>query len=95
MTALRRYWGRVDLVCIPIGHAGTTLNDTTSDIATALVKVRPSMAALRKQKEHKTPDISNTAILHDMSTTKNLLDKNCSLAQTCLLDIVAHQQPKK
>jgi hypothetical protein len=42
LCALRRYWGRVDLVCIPIGNAGTTLNDTASGIATALAKVRPS-----------------------------------------------------
>ena len=40
--ALRRYWGRVDLVCIPIGHVGTALNDTASEIKTALAKVRPS-----------------------------------------------------
>jgi hypothetical protein len=38
VTTLRHYWGRVDLVCIPNGHAGTTLNDTASDIATALAK---------------------------------------------------------
>ena len=48
MTTLRRYWGRVNLVCIPIGHAGTTLNDTATDIATALAQVRPSIAATRK-----------------------------------------------
>jgi len=29
LCALRRYWRRLDLVCIPIGHAGTALNDTT------------------------------------------------------------------
>ena len=43
LCALRRYWGRVDLVCIPIGHSGTTLQDTASDIATALAKSRPSI----------------------------------------------------
>ena len=45
LRALRRYWGRVELVCIPIGHAGTTLLDTATDIAAALAKVRPSIAA--------------------------------------------------
>ena len=39
LTALRRYWGRVDLVCI--GHAGTNRSDTASEIATGLAKVRP------------------------------------------------------
>jgi hypothetical protein len=52
---LRRYWGRVDLVCIPIGHAGTPLYDTATDIATALAQVRLSIAATRKQMGHKTP----------------------------------------
>ena len=58
MTTLRNYWGRDDLVCIPIGHAGTTLNDPATDIATALAQVRPSIAATRKQKGHNTPEIS-------------------------------------
>jgi hypothetical protein len=41
VTTLRRYWGRVDLICIPIGHAGTTLNDTATDIATASALLSP------------------------------------------------------
>ncbi len=81
VTTLRRYWGRADLVCIPIGQAGTALNETTSEIATALVKVRPSIAVARKRKDHKTPEISKTALLHDTRTAKTLLDKLCSLAQ--------------
>jgi hypothetical protein len=28
VAALRQYWGRVELVAIPIGHAGTTLPRT-------------------------------------------------------------------
>ena len=94
LITLRRYWGRVDLVCIPIGHVSTTLNDTATDIATALSQVRPSIAAMRNQKGHKTPEISMTALLHDMRTAKALLDKLCSLAQTRLLGIIAHRQQK-
>ena len=85
VTPLRRYWGRVDLVCIPIDYAGTTLNDTATDIATALAQVRPSIVATRKQKDHKTPEISKTALLHDTRTANALLDKFCFLAQTRLL----------
>ena len=48
LTTLRRDWGRVDLVCIPIGHAGTTLNETATDVATALSQVRPYIAAMMK-----------------------------------------------
>ena len=50
LITLRRYWGRVDLVCIPIRHAGTILNDTATDIATAFAQVRPSIATTRKQR---------------------------------------------
>ena len=94
MTTLRRYWDKVDLICIPIGHAGTTLNDTATDIANALAQVRPSIAVTRKQKGHKTPEISKTALLHDTRTAKALLDKFCSLARTSLLGIIAHRQQK-
>jgi len=79
VTTLRRYWGRFDLVCISIGHAITTLNDTATDIATALAQIRPSIATTRKQKGHKTPEISKTTLLHDTRTAKALLDKLCSL----------------
>jgi hypothetical protein len=94
LTALRKYWGRVELVCIPIGHAGTTLIDTANDFAAALAKVRPSIAAQRKGKGHKTPEISSTALLHDKRIAKILLNKLCSLAQTRLLSIIAHRQKK-
>jgi hypothetical protein len=49
ITTLWRYWERIDLVCIPIGHAGTTLNETASDIVTTLAKVRPSIASTKKE----------------------------------------------
>ncbi len=49
ICALRRYWGRVDVICIPIGHAGTILHDTATNIATPLSQDRPSIAAQRKQ----------------------------------------------
>jgi hypothetical protein len=92
LTALRKYWGRVEFVCIPIGHAGTTLIDTVNDFAAALAKVRPSIATERKRKGHKTPDTSSTALLHDKRIAKTLLNKLCSLAQTRLLGISTHRQ---
>jgi len=85
-------WGRVGFVCIPIGHAGTTLIDTVNDFAAALTKVRPSIASERKQKRHKTPDMSSAALLHDKRIARTLLNKLCSLAQTRLLDIITHKQ---
>jgi hypothetical protein len=77
---------------LPIGHAGTALIDTVNDFASALAKVRPSIASERKRKGHKTPDTSSAALLHDKRIAKTLLNKLCSLAQTRLLGIIAHRQ---
>jgi hypothetical protein len=94
LIALRKYWGRVEFVSIPIGHAGTTLIDTANDFASALAKVRPSIAAQRKRKGRKTPDTSSTTLLHDKRIAKTLLNKLCSLAQTRLIGIIANEQKK-
>jgi len=92
LTALLKYWVRVEFVCIPIGHAGTTLIDTVNDFASVLAKVRPSIAFDRKRNGHKTPDTSSAAVLHDKRIAKTLLNKLCSLAHTRLLGIIAHMQ---
>ncbi len=55
---------------------------------------RPSIAAQRKRKGHKTPDTSSTALLYDKRIAKTLLNKLCSQAQTILLGIIAHKQKK-
>jgi hypothetical protein len=57
LCAFRRYWGRVELVCIvPIGHAGNTLHDTATDIANALAMACPSTAAKRTTQGQKLQD---------------------------------------
>jgi hypothetical protein len=75
LTTLCRCWGRVEFICIPIGHVGTTLIDTVNGFVSALAKVRPSTAAQRKCKKHKTPETSSTALLHDKHIVKTLLNK--------------------
>ena len=80
LCALRRYWGRVDLVCIPICHAAITLHDTATDIANALAMACPSTAAKRTTQRQKTQDTNNTALIHDKRIEKTLRDKLCSLA---------------
>ena len=59
-------------------------------IATVLAKVlvRPSIAAQRKLKGHKTHETSMTALIHDKGIAKTLLDKLCSLAHTRLLGLI-------
>jgi hypothetical protein len=92
LCVLRLYWGRVELVRIAIGHAGTTLHDTATGIATALAKVRSSTAAKRKKKGHnKTHETNTRALILDKQIEKNLLDMLYSLAQTRLLGIIAHR----
>ena len=55
----------MDLVRIPIGHAGTTLNDIASDIATALAKARPSSDIKGKSRIPQTQETSKTSVIHD------------------------------
>ncbi len=83
------------LVCIPIGHAGTTLNATASDIATALAKVSPSSEVKGKSSMHKTQEPSKTSVIHDKQVAKTLLDNLCALAQTRILGIIANRKHKK
>jgi len=56
LCALRRYIGNIDLVCIPIGYSGTTLQNTAVVIATALAKARPSIDNKGKSKNLKTEE---------------------------------------
>ena len=55
LCALQIYWGRDDLVYIPIGHACTTLHDT--EIATTLANQGPPLH--RHQKRKKNQDTRN------------------------------------
>ena len=87
-------WGRVDLVCIPVGHAGTLLNRTAEELATALSTVRPGMSKKRKrtqqqQEDDKEPKKDKNAFYHDLKIAKGLLDKVSDLASSRLLQILA------
>ena len=42
LCALRRYWERVELVCIPFGHAGTTLASSTRRPTSRPPQARPA-----------------------------------------------------
>ena len=93
---LRRHWGAVELVCIPIGHAGTTLQSTIHDLSSALARVRPHFAAQRRRQEHKQPDVDTKALMkHDKALIKTLLDALCTLAQDPLISIYSKTAPIK
>ena len=83
-------------MCIPIGHAGTTLHDTARDLATALARIRPHFAAKRRRQGHKTPDVDSKALKHDKTIIKALLSTLSSLAQDYLIAILYNLlQPRK
>jgi hypothetical protein len=39
LTALKRYWGRVEFIAFPIGHVGTTLTKTQDQLTAAFSTV--------------------------------------------------------
>jgi hypothetical protein len=50
-TALRKTWGKVDLILFPIGNAGTLLSSSITSLATAInssAKRPPPVAEVRK-----------------------------------------------
>ena len=82
------------MVCIPIGHAGTTLQCTLLDLASALARIRPRFAAERRRQGHKMPDVDAKALQHDKTLVKSLLDSLCTLAQDRLVGIL-HNRTKE
>lgn len=94
IAALRKHWGAVEFVCVPIGHAGTTLQCTIDDLASALARVRPHFAAQRRRLGHKQPDVDAKALKHDKTLVKTLLDNLCILAQDRLVGIF-HNRTKE
>ena len=92
VAALSKHWGKVELVCIPIGHAGSTLQSTITEMANALSAVRPPIATIRRRAGHAKPETDAKALKHDKALIKSLLDSLCSLAQDRLLSIVANRR---
>ncbi len=45
LATLRRYWGRVEFIAFPIGHAGTTLTKTLDHLTAAFFIVRPTVTS--------------------------------------------------
>ena len=91
-SALLQYWGHVDVVCIPVGHAGTTLSRTVDDLANALARVRPSIADSRRLAGHADPDHDARALKHDRKLFRRLMDSLCNLAQDRLLGIINNRR---
>ena len=92
LRALEQIWGAVSLVCIPIGHAGTTLECTVEDLSNALSRIRPPLAAARRDKGHPEPDYDMKAKHHARLLVRRLMDDLCHLSQSRLLSIIANRR---
>ncbi len=90
---LRKDWGSVSLVCVPIGHAGTLLGETATHMAMALASRRPnSSGGKRKTKNDNEPNIDRHALQQDTTLANRLLQQFSDLATTKLLQTIAHRQ---
>jgi hypothetical protein len=81
IAALRRYWGRVDFIAFPIGHADTTITRTLDNLST----VRPTVERSRASRGASSPATDHNARTHDYSLFKSMIDSLTYLAQSCLL----------
>ncbi len=92
IAALRKYWGRVEFVAIPIGHAGTTLIKTLDQLTTALSTVRPSVERSRVGMGVLSPATDHNAKAHNFILFESLLDSITDLAQSRLLGIIRNRK---
>ncbi len=92
MAALIRYWGRVELIAFPVGHAGTTLIRTLHQLTTAFSTVRPITESSSTNKGDSFPAMDHNAKTHDYTLFKSLLDSLTDLAQSRFLGIIRNRK---
>ena len=92
VAALKKYWGRVEIVAFPIGHAGTTLTRTLDHLTATFSTVRPSVKNSRAIKGTFSPATDPNAKAHDFTLFKSLLDSITDLSQPRLLGIIRNRK---
>jgi ribonuclease HI len=92
LAALRTYWGRVELIAFPIGHAGTTLTRTLEQLTTAFSAVRPYTGRPSTSSSSTLLAMDHNAKAHDYTLFKSLLDSITDLAQSRLLGIIRNRK---
>ncbi len=79
LEELRQHWVSVSLVCVPIGHAGTTLAETATHLAAALASRRPGLSgSKRKTTTGNETNIDRHALHHDTTLANRLLQQPTS-----------------
>jgi hypothetical protein len=92
LAALRRYWGRVEFIAFPIGHAGTTLTRTLHELTTSFSSVRPITGRPSTSAGVTSLAMDHNAKAHDYTLFKSLLDSLTDLAQARLLGIIRNRK---
>jgi hypothetical protein len=88
VAVLKQYWGRVEFVAIPIGHADTTLTRTLDHLTAAFSTVRPRMDHTNANTDTPQHVTDSNAKSHDYRMFKLLLDALTDLAHSRLLGII-------
>jgi hypothetical protein len=91
VAALKKYWGRVEFVAIPIGYAGTTLTRTLDHLTAAFSTIRPR--AYHTNTNQGTPQSTtrSNAKSQDYHVFKSMMGALTNLAQSRLLGIVRNK----
>ena len=92
VAALKILWGKVEFVAVPIGHAGTTLQETHRHLAQALTATRPEIERCMARREVTHPETNTAARTHESCLFKNLMQTLTRLAQDRILGIIYHRQ---
>ena len=80
IAALGRYWGLVELVASPIGHAGATLNKTLYHLTATFSTVRPHVDQARASKGAIDTATDHNARIHVYNLFKSIMDSLADLA---------------
>ncbi len=92
IVALKTVWGKMEFAAVPIGHAGTTHQETQRHLAQALSAARPEIEHSRARKGVRDSETDIAARSHDTSLFENLMQALSKLAQDRLLGIIHHRQ---
>jgi hypothetical protein len=90
-AAPKRYWGRVDFIAFPIGHADTTRARTLDQLTAACFTDRPTVDRSRANRGAVDPTTDHNAMTHDYNPFKSLMDSLTDLAMSRLIGIIRNQ----
>jgi hypothetical protein len=92
VAVFKEYWGRVDFVAIPIGHADTTLTRTLDHLTAAFSTVRPRVDHTNAIKDTTKPIPYSNTMSHAYRMFSSLLDTLTDLAHSRLLGIIRNMK---